>query len=233
MSTLSKPIFQILACFAVAAAGLVPVFHKNRPFWGAYGISFDVGPPRIHTVDEDSPAADAGLQVDDVVLNIDGTPVDNEGLVTALESLDPGESVQLRVERGDAELDLTARAVEPPVAMIYYSTILHPIAGGLALAAGLIVLATQPLQPPPLWRGTIVLVVGLACAVMFFIAVTNEGPFTFWRIREYHNLNWGTRIHFEQTWVGLMGSLVLAVLAAWELRRTLAERRPASVDNQR
>ena len=226
MSAANNPILQILACFAIAVAGLVPVFHKNRPFWGLYGISIDAGPPRVHQVDENSPAALAGVRVDDDVLALDGSPVNNEGLMAALESLSAGETARLRVKRGEAELDLTARAVEPPVAMIYYPTILHPVAGGLGLAGGLLVFATQPLRPAPLWREALVLVAGLACAAIFFLAVTNESPFTFWRIRQYHNLNWGTRLHFEQTWVGLVASLALVLLAACELRSSLARRRP-------
>jgi hypothetical protein len=217
---------QILACLAVAAAGLVPVFHKNKPFWGLYGMSFGDGPPHVHQVDDDSPAAAAGLRVGDVVLAVNGAPVDNAALSAALESLGPGEASRLRVKRGEAELDVTARGVEPPVALVYYPLVLHPVAGGVGLAAGLLVLATQPLRPAPLWRVALVLVAGLACAVVFFLAITHDSPFAYWKVRQYHNLNWGARLHFEQPWVGLVASLALAALAAWELRGSLAKGRP-------
>lgn len=42
-----------------------------------------------------------------------------------------------------------------------------------------------------------------------------------------HNLNWGEKLHFEQTRSGLAASLALAVLGAWEVRGLLARRPPA------
>lgn len=215
---------QIVACLAIAAAGLVPVAHKNKPFWGANGVSFDGGPPRLHQVEDGSPAQAAGLQQDDVVLVVDGSPVDNSEMSAALEALGPGEETRLRVKRGESEVDLIVRGVEPPVAMIYYATVWHPVVGGAGLVIGLLVLATQPLRPAPLWRSVVVSVIGLGCGIVFFLALIYYSPFAFWKLRQYHTLNWGVRLHFGQTWVGLVASLVLAVLAAWELRGALTRR---------
>lgn len=222
----SVPTLQVIACLAVAAAGLVPVIHKNRPFWGLYAISFDQGPPRIHTVDDPSPASQAGMQGGDVVLAVNGAPVDNQGLMDTLEALRSDETARLKVKRDDAELEVTATGDEPPVAMIYYPTVWHPAAGGVGLAVGLLVLATQSLRPAPRWRAVLVVVAGLACGTVFFLAVVSNNPFARWAVRHYHTLNWGDRIHFEQTWVGLVSSLALAVLGAWELHRLLAGRVP-------
>lgn len=215
---------QIVAGLAIAAAGLVPVAHRNKPFWGVYAGSMDGSPPRIHQVDDDSPAKTAGLRPSDVVLSINGEPVDNSGMNATLTSLRPGDEARLRVQRGEAELDIVVRGVEPPIAMVYFPTAWHPVAGGLGLAMTLLVLATQPLRPGPLWRPSLVAVVGLGCGVVFFLAVAHNNPFAFWKLRQYHTLNWGERLHFEQTWVGLVASIVLAILAAWELRSLLAYR---------
>ncbi|HMP60361.1 MAG TPA: PDZ domain-containing protein, partial [Gemmatales bacterium] len=119
-------VLQIVAGLAIAAAGLVPVVHRNRPFWGLYGGSVDNGPPRIHKVDDDSPAKTAGLRPDDVVLSVNGVSVDNSGMSDVLTALRPGDEARLRVKRGAAEVDVVARGVDPPVAMIYYPTALHP-----------------------------------------------------------------------------------------------------------
>lgn len=217
-------VLETVCCIAIAVAGLVPVAHKNKPFWGAYGISIDHGPPRLYRIEDGSPAQASGLQRDDVVLAVNGSPVDNSGMTTALEALGPGEEARFRVQRGSAELDLIARGVEPPVAMIYYPTFGHPVAGGVGLAMGLLVLATQPLRPAPLWRSALVTMVGLGCGIVFFLALVHDSPFAWWKLRQYHTLNWGERIHFGQTWIGLVASLVLAVLAAWELRGLLTLR---------
>jgi membrane-associated protease RseP (regulator of RpoE activity) len=202
----------------VAAAGLVPVVQKNRPFWGLYGTSIDSGPPRINEVEHDSPAQAAGLRVGDVILAVNGTAVDLGGLDAVLEGLKPGETATLRVQRGNAERAVTVRGVEPPVAMIYYQTPWHPVAGGVALALGLVIFATQPLRPAPRWRAVLVALAGFGLAVIFFLAVAHDNPFAYWQLRRYHTLNWGEKLGFGQNWVGLAASLALAAFAAWELR---------------
>jgi hypothetical protein len=212
---------QVLACIVIAVAGLVPVFHKNRPFWGLYGSSINHGAPRVHQVDNDSPAQSAGLQVDDVIVTANGSAVDQSGLTALLEGLKPGEVARLHVKRGESEVDMSVRGVEPPVAMIYYPTPFPPVAGGIGVALGLLVLATQTLRPAPRWRAALVGITGFALAVLFFLAVTDDSVLPFWQLRRYHTLNWGAKWHFEQAWVGLVASLALAVLGAWELRGLL------------
>jgi predicted metalloprotease with PDZ domain len=143
---------QIIACLAVAAAGLVPVVQKNRPFWGLYCKYYTYGGPRepeVHEVCDDSPAHSAGLRLQDVILAANGSAVDGAGLTATLNELKPGETARLRVRRGEVEMDVPATGVEPLVAMIYYPTVWHPVAGGVGLALGLLVLATQPLRPAP------------------------------------------------------------------------------------
>ena len=59
----------------------------------------------IITVDRDAPAWGAGLRPQDVVLEIDGQPVDGvEMLRRRLRECTPGESVTLRVRRGEDEM---------------------------------------------------------------------------------------------------------------------------------
>lgn len=220
---------QAVACFFVAAAGLVPVVQENRPFWGLYCISFDNGAPRVHQVDSDSAASAAGLRSDDVILSVNGSAADFTGLMAVMDRLQPGETATLRVKRGEAELDVTAAGVEPPIAAIYYPTVWHPIAGLVGLALGLMVVATQPLRPAPRWRASVLGVGGLAMAVVFFLAIAQDNVFAYWQVRRYHNVNWGVKWHFEQNWTGLTASLVLAFLGAWELRRRLGRSAAAEV----
>lgn len=61
------------------------------------------------------PAADAGLQSGDVVLSINGQPIDNAGtLRRTIALLAPGTHVDLSVRRGDANLTVTAIVQEFP-----------------------------------------------------------------------------------------------------------------------
>jgi hypothetical protein len=217
------PTQQLLACLLIAAAGLVPVFHKNRPFWGLSGGQFGDAPPRVHTVDLDSPAAAAGLKTGDQVLAVNGAAVDYTGLMAVLDALGPGETARLRINRGDVAREVTVTGVEAPVAMIYYPTRWHPIAGAVGLGLAFLLFATGTLRPAPWWRPAIVGTAGLGLAVLFFAAILANNIFLHWTVRHYHNLNWGAKWHFHQSWVGLAASLALAALAAWELRGTLRE----------
>lgn len=213
-----SPTFQFLACLVVAAAGLIPVIHLNRPFWGLYGEQFGDGPPRIHTVESDSPAGPAGLKVDDQVLAVNGEAVDYSGMMAVLDALSPGETARMRIKRGDTVSEVTVTATEPPVAMIYYPTFGHPIAGVVGLALAWLIIATGPLRPVPWWRAVLVGAAAFGFAVLFFVTILANNFFAHFKVRHYHNLNWGPKWHFEQSWVGLVASLVLAVLAACELR---------------
>ncbi|HEX7188973.1 MAG TPA: PDZ domain-containing protein, partial [Actinomycetes bacterium] len=56
----------------------------------------------------DGPAEAAGLEPGDVILAIDGEPVDDSSeLIVAIRSRQPGETVRLTVQRGGEERDYT------------------------------------------------------------------------------------------------------------------------------
>jgi serine protease Do len=64
---------------------------------------------KIIRVDRNTPAAKAGLQVDDIILAVAGKMVpDEESFRQMLQDRKPGDEVALRVKRGDDELDLKA-----------------------------------------------------------------------------------------------------------------------------
>ena len=63
----------------------------------------------VSTVDEESAAADAGLQAGDVITSVDGRAVDDSGtLRRRLSAIDGGEEVSIGVTRAGRELELTA-----------------------------------------------------------------------------------------------------------------------------
>jgi membrane-associated protease RseP (regulator of RpoE activity) len=66
-----------------------------------------VSPVRVTEVEEDSPAAKAGLRIDDIVIAIDGMALDaNHDLSEAIRSHDPGDEVTLALIRRDEETEV-------------------------------------------------------------------------------------------------------------------------------
>ena len=63
----------------------------------------------VSSVDDESAAADAGLQAGDVITSVDGRSVaDSANLRRRLSAVDPGEEVSIGVTRAGRELELTA-----------------------------------------------------------------------------------------------------------------------------
>lgn len=210
------------------AAGLVPVFHKNKPFFGLYTSGVAGSPPVVHQVDWDTPAASAGFQIRDRALRVDGAPAEYANLNARLDALKPGESVRVLVQRENRELELTATGIEPPIAMIYLPSIWHPIFGVFGFALALLIYATEPMKPPPLWRPALLVLAGLGIGIGFGIDIFTNNFFATLKVAQLHTLNFGERLHFGQSYVGAGASFLLAALGAMELRGTLEARGQAA-----
>jgi serine protease Do len=79
----------------------------------ALGLATEVG-VIVSDVYPDGPAAEAGLKIDDVIVSLDGFPVDNVPLFTlGLYLLNQGNSAQLRVMRAGKKVSLTLPIYEP------------------------------------------------------------------------------------------------------------------------
>lgn len=87
--------------------------QSRRAWLGLHCVEFDGG-VRVLRVQDDGPAADAGLAPGDLILAIDGQPVDRlETLWKALWSGGPVErAVTLRTARGGPARDVTLRSVD-------------------------------------------------------------------------------------------------------------------------
>lgn len=63
----------------------------------------------ITEVQDGTPAADAGVRRGDVVIAVDGSPIDGSlGLIAAVRDRSPGDSIEIVVLRGGDRIDLTA-----------------------------------------------------------------------------------------------------------------------------
>jgi len=86
--------------------------RKIPPAGGVLGIGVgdaDQG-TRVVKVLPDSPAAEAGLQIDDVITHVEGNPAQGlHELIAAIRRHPPGQTVRLTVQRGDETLEVSAR----------------------------------------------------------------------------------------------------------------------------
>lgn len=102
-------------------------FGELRPLWtGARLLTVDAELARrqglaerrgalVFKIYPDSPAAEAGLAEQDVIVAVDGHPVlSREDVTTALYTAAAGSPLQLDVRRGDRSVKMTLRAVRPP-----------------------------------------------------------------------------------------------------------------------
>jgi S1-C subfamily serine protease len=66
-------------------------------------------------VTEGSPAADAGIRVDDVIVEIAGDAIDDAGDVpAAIREHRPGDEIEVVLQRGDERVTVNATLVERP-----------------------------------------------------------------------------------------------------------------------
>ena len=87
--------------------GYLGVGLEDRTDGGRGAVITDVGPG--------SPASRAGIEAGDIVVDVDGTPIDGQGaLIAAIRDRSPGDTVAIDVLRGGSRLTLTATLVERP-----------------------------------------------------------------------------------------------------------------------
>ena len=66
-------------------------------------------------IEPGTPAAEAGLRVGDLVVAIDGVPLDGAiGMIAAIRDLEPGDDVTITVVRDGEPLDLSATLTTRP-----------------------------------------------------------------------------------------------------------------------
>ena len=206
---------QALACFVIAVAGLVPIFPETRPFWGFTYVVPDYAVPTVFEVEPESPAAFAGLQVDDEFVTANGSPVDDRSVIRTLNTLQPGETVSFDMSRQGKALKMTATAEKPSLAAIYYPTVWHPGVGVLAGLLGLIILAARPPRSAPRWLPGCIFASGIGLAILFYLAIASDNFLSFLIVRQYHMMpSWAPR-QFAQSWVGLTASLTLVASSIW------------------
>lgn len=112
----------VALCFAIVAMGFGAAPLSAQGGWLGLGLEFedDTGSAGaretvvVLEVAEDSPAERAGILEDDVLLEIRGEPASEDALEDLVRTVDPGDSVEVVLLRGDERLSLVVEAGERP-----------------------------------------------------------------------------------------------------------------------
>lgn len=117
---------RLFVLFAGALMNFITAFFI---FWVAYII----GPPAIAILDvkPDSPSLVAGIEADDVILEVNGRKADNSGILSNIVNQNIGEPITLLLGRDGEEVEVS---VVPRAPGEYDPTVDGPIGVGLQIA---------------------------------------------------------------------------------------------------
>jgi hypothetical protein len=215
---------QLLACVLGILAGFVPGISFTGMFTGmdymsgGFMAAVDDHRVRVTKVESGSPADRAGFRADDIIQS----PENHEAVRAALAAVQHGEKRAFTIKRGDAELVIEAARPEPELAAVWYAHEWYPIAGVLFLCLGLLVFATSPLVPSPLWRSILLTVAGLGITTGFVVDLIHGTVFSRFRFYQRWPMGTGEEWYFQQGLVGMAAGVLLATFAAAEMRQRLA-----------
>jgi hypothetical protein len=229
---------EILVCLVGFAASVVPEFSYSDSVWGVHSFAdkmpFVTDPtPGVFVthVALNSPVAAAGLKEGDYLLAVSGKPVEFATLRERLHAIQSGETVTFDVKRNGADLQLVARAPAPSLEGVLVLDCQF-VSAPVFLVLFLLLVATQPLEPPPLWREIVVTLGGLAVLVVAVVVeLTRFIPWTI--VRQWLTVTNGPppRLHYSLLGVVSLAGLALAVLGAFSIRAHLVRKanRPPSL----
>jgi membrane-associated protease RseP (regulator of RpoE activity) len=173
-----------------------------------------------------SPVASAGLQTKDRIVSVNGAQVHMENLRELLAQIKPDEPVTLNVKRNGQDLRLEYKGEIPTLeglVVLDWQFVSAPV----FLVLLLLLIATGPMEPPPLWRGILVALGGLAVVtVALVVEVTHWLPWTI--IWQSQAISHGPSppLHYALLIAVLLTGLALAFCGALSVRATLLRRVP-------
>ncbi len=126
---------RLLVLVAGVACNIALAFVVFMVYYMVHGVPVGVSPD-IAAVSEGSPAAAAGLQAGDRIVEVEGTPVDGYAEVgAALDAADASDGLALSYERGGERHDAVLDVGGDGVLGIYYGYVYGGLGFGAAAAA--------------------------------------------------------------------------------------------------
>jgi tRNA A-37 threonylcarbamoyl transferase component Bud32 len=208
----------VLAVVVGTFTGFAPEWAYTTRYWGVWATDDPNTPVQVIKVANDSPAEQTGFRVGDTVKE----PTNYASFSKSWDKVKQGEKQTFTVRRNGQDVRLEATAGQNQIAVVWYANLWYPIAGALFILVGIIIFATSPVTPPPLWRSIFVAIAGLGIAIGFAVAVAGDGVFPRFAVFE----RW-IFVPTKNDWCGLQGlfglaaGVLVAILGAAEIRQRL------------
>jgi membrane-associated protease RseP (regulator of RpoE activity) len=222
---------EIGICLLGLAASIVPSLVYTDAFWGVDGFmdkepfATTISPGVVVTqIAPASPAALVGLQTGDRVVTVNGKRADFGTFRRLLADIRPEESVTLDVTRSGQELRLVSDGAAPTLDGVLFLD-WQFVSASIFLVVLLLMIATEPIAPAPLWRPILAILGGLiVLGVTVTAEVTHFAPWTaVWQSKAISH-GPSPLLHYSLTVWTLLAGLALSVLAACDVRAALIRR---------
>jgi hypothetical protein len=178
----------------------------------------------VTQIDSGSPLESAGMRPHDRVISFSGKPVPFSSFRELLAKIEPGEAITIDVKRGGKDVRLEYKGETPKLEGVLFFD-WQFVSAPACLVLLLLLVATQPLMPAPLWRAIIVILVGLAIVTAtMVIEATQSLPWSWvWESKPIDHSP-SPALHFTLAVMVLLAGLALSLLGALAVRAFLLRR---------
>ena len=218
---------EILLCALGFVASLVPALVYTYPFWGVRAyvsnepFSNDTPGVIVTQIDADSPVESAGMRPHDRVISFNRKPVQFGNFREVLAKVEPGEPISIDVKRDGKDVRLEYVGETPKLeAVLFFDW--QFVSAPAFLVLILLLVATQPLTPAPMWRPIIVTLVGLGIvAATTAIEATQRMPWSWvWQSKSIDRTP-SPALHLTLGAIVSLTGLALSLLGALGIRAVL------------
>jgi hypothetical protein len=229
---------EIVVCSLGLLASLIPAIVYTDPFWGLKTyvdrelFSNDAQGVIVIECDNNSPVQSAGLRPHDRVISFNGKPVQFSSFRNVLAQVKPGEAIEIGVKRDGKEIRLEYKGETPKLEGVLFFD-WQFVSAPAFLVLLLLLIATQPLMPAPLWRAIIVVLIGLTIMIAtIVIEATRRIPWSWvWESKPIDHSP-PQPLHFTLAAAVLLMGLALSFLGALRVRACLIRRaQPPAADD--
>jgi hypothetical protein len=228
---------ETILCLLGLVASLVPALVYTYPFWGVRTyfdkelFSNDAPGVIVTQIDAGSPVESAGMRSHDRVISFNSKPVQFGNFREVLAKVEPGEPITIDVKRDGKDVRLEYKGETPKLEGVLFFD-WQFVSAPAFLILLLLLVATQPLMPAPLWRAIIVTLVGLGIVtVTTVIEATQRIPWSWvWQSKSIDRIP-PPALHLTLAAIVLLTGLALSLLGALGIRAFLlrgAHRRAAA-----